>query len=231
MTERISRQMRAQLDELAPLMRFFNESAWSRRQREDGICDFVAGNPHEPPLPELVDALRSATVPQSDTWFAYPMSERDARHTVSAALRERLGMEIPPGDVTMTTGAFGAFAALFPVLADPGDEIVYLSPPWFFYDSMIRMAGATPVPVTLEPPRFDLDPDAIAAALTERTRAVLVNTPQNPTGRVYASRRSSPRHRRGTAPRSTWSRTRRTARSSTTIAGSSARRACIRAPS
>ncbi|HEY2804106.1 MAG TPA: aminotransferase class I/II-fold pyridoxal phosphate-dependent enzyme [Actinomycetota bacterium] len=183
---RISRQLRTELDELQPLMRFFDDSAWSKRQHEPGICDFVAGNPHEPPLPELVESLRSATVPRSDTWFAYPMSEPDARETVSGAIRERLGMQIPPDDVLMTTGAFGAFAALFPAIADPGDEVVYLKPPWFFYASMIRMAGATPVGVSLEPPAFDLDPDAIASVLTERTRAVLINTPQNPTGRIYA---------------------------------------------
>ena len=56
---RISRQLRTELDELAPLMRFFDDSAWAKRQRDPGICDFVAGNPHEPPLPELVESLRS----------------------------------------------------------------------------------------------------------------------------------------------------------------------------
>jgi aspartate aminotransferase len=188
MTERrISRQMRGQLDDLAPLMRFFTESAWSERQGEPGISDFVAGNPHEPPIPEFVEALREATIPRSDAWFAYPLSERSATETVSASLRERVDMVVPPEDVLMTSGAFGALAALFPVIADPGDEIVYLSPPWFFYESMIRMTGATPVRVVLEPPGFDLDPEAIDAALSEQTRAVLINSPQNPTGRVYGA--------------------------------------------
>jgi aspartate aminotransferase len=182
---RISRQMRAQLDDLAPLMRFFTESAWSKREGDEGISDFVAGNPHEPPLPEFVESLREATVPRSDTWFAYPLSERSATETVSASLRERMGIEVSREDVLMTTGAFGALAALFPAIVDPGDEIIYLSPPWFFYASMIRMAGATPVSVAVEPPGFDLDPEAIAAVLSERTRAVLINSPQNPTGRVY----------------------------------------------
>jgi aspartate aminotransferase len=180
--------MRAQLDDLDPLMRFFNESAWSRREGRTDIADFVAGNPHEPPLQDFVDALREATMPRRDTWFAYPLSERGATETVSASLRERMGIDVPPEDIVMTTGAFGALAALFPVIADPGDEIVYLSPPWFFYSSMIRMAGATPVRVALQPPAFDLDPEAIDAALTERTRAVLINSPQNPTGRVYGER-------------------------------------------
>jgi aspartate aminotransferase len=71
-------------------------------------------------------------------------------------------------------------------LADEGDEVIFLSPPWFFYELMIASAGATAVRVRLRPPDFSLDVDAIAAAITPRTRAVLVNSPHNPTGRVYA---------------------------------------------
>jgi aspartate/methionine/tyrosine aminotransferase len=72
------------------------------------------------------------------------------------------------------------------VVSDPGDEVIFLSPPWFFYEALIVASGATPVRVKLEPPTFDLNVDGIAAAITERTRAVIVNSPHNPTGRVYA---------------------------------------------
>ena len=60
-----------------------------------------------------------------------------------------------------------------------------MSPPWFFYELLIRAAGGVPVRVPLAPPEFDLDPAAIAAAITPRTRAVLLNSPHNPSGRVY----------------------------------------------
>ena len=66
--------------------------------------------------------------------------------------------------------------------------MIFLSPPWFFYELMIASSGATPVRVRLQPPAFDLAPDAIAAAITPRTRAVLVNSPHNPTGRIYRER-------------------------------------------
>ena len=88
-------------------------------------------------------------------------------------------------DVFLTTGAFGALAAAFRAVADPGDEIVYVSPPWFFYDPMIRFAGAAAVRVDSRPPGFDLPVDAIRAAITPRTRAIIVNSPNNPTGRIY----------------------------------------------
>ena len=85
----------------------------------------------------------------------------------------------------MTTGAFGALAAAFRAVADPGDEIIYVSPPWFFYDPMIRFAGADPIRVDAVAPEFDLPVDAISAAITSRTRAIIVNSPNNPTGRIY----------------------------------------------
>jgi aspartate aminotransferase len=71
------------------------------------------------------------------------------------------------------------------VVVDPGDEVVYVSPPWFFYEAIILAQGATPVKVRMDPETFDLDLAAIEAAITSRTRAVLINTPHNPTGRIY----------------------------------------------
>ena len=70
------------------------------------------------------------------------------------------------------------------MLTEPGDEVVYFDPPWFFYDVTIRAADAVPVAITLEPPRFSPDPQRLAEAITPRTRAVLMNSPHNPTGRV-----------------------------------------------
>jgi len=70
-------------------------------------------------------------------------------------------------------------------LCDEGDEVIFLSPPWFFYELMILSSGATPVRVRLSAPDFDLDADAVAAAITPHTRAIIVNSPNNPSGRIY----------------------------------------------
>jgi aspartate aminotransferase len=85
----------------------------------------------------------------------------------------------------MTPGAFGAIATTMGTLVDAGDEVLYSDPPWFFYESMILAAGATPVSVPVRSDDYDLDLDRIADAITEKTRLVLVNTPHNPTGRIY----------------------------------------------
>jgi aspartate aminotransferase len=70
-------------------------------------------------------------------------------------------------------------------LVDPGDEVVYVIPPWFFYEAMIVGVGATPVRVGVQEDTWDLDLPAIEAAVTPRTRAVIINSPHNPTGRIH----------------------------------------------
>src|SRR5256885_11654176 len=85
----------------------------------------------------------------------------------------------------MTTGAFGALASTLRAIIDPGDEVIYLSPPWFFYVPMILSLGAKPVRVEFMPPQFELPVDAIEGHLTPQTRAIIVNSPHNPSGRVF----------------------------------------------
>lgn len=101
-----------------------------------------------------------------------------------AALRERRGIAFDPEDNAMTTGAFGALAIALTAVCDPGDAVIFISPPWFFYETLIAATGATPVRVPVNPATFDLDPDA-TAALSSRTRATIVNSPDNPTGKIY----------------------------------------------
>jgi aspartate aminotransferase len=159
--------------------------AWERHRNDPGIADFTFGNPQELPLPGLVDALQRSAAPRDKDWFAYKFSEEEPRRVVAATLRARTGIAYQPDDIHMTTGAFGGLAVTIRALCDVGDEAIFLSPPWFFYALLIASAGATAVRVRLAEPEFDLDPDAIAAAITPRTRAVIVNTPNNPTGRIY----------------------------------------------
>ena len=169
---------------MAPFNRFFQGPIWARRD-EPGIANFAVGNPQEMPLPAYVDALARALPPQDKDWFAYKMSEPKSQATIARSLSERTGLAWEPSDIAMTNGGFAALAVTFRAILEPGDEVVFLSPPWFFYEILILAVGGVPVRVPLAPPAFDLDPETISAAITPRTRAVLVNTPHNPTGRVY----------------------------------------------
>ncbi len=169
-----------------PLLRFFTESAWANRDPEDPEnSDFVAGNPQEMVMPEFVEALQRWAVPLDKDWYAYKFNEPYAQAAAAAALRERRGIPFEDQDIFMTDGAFAGLNITVGTVTDPGDEVVFLSPPWFFYEALIIAAGATPVRVPVKQPSWDLDLDAITAAITERARAIIVNSPNNPTGRIY----------------------------------------------
>lgn len=143
------------------------------------------GNPQELPLRGLVDALRGAAEPRSVDWFAYRASDDGPRTFLAASLAAELGVPFEPEDVALTAGAFAAIALAFHLLTDPGDEVVVPRPGWFLYAPMLRLAGVSPVEAPLDPRTWDLDLDAVDAAITPRTRVVVVNSPHNPTGRVY----------------------------------------------
>jgi aspartate aminotransferase len=169
---------------VAPFMSFFG-GQFAALNDDPDVANFAVGNPQEMPLPAYVDALQRHLTPRDKDWFAYKLSEPESQRTVAAALTARTGLDWDPDDVAMTNGGFAAIAVALRTLVRPGDEVVFLSPPWFFYELLILVAGGEPVRVRLEPPAFDLDVDRIAAAVTPRTRIVLVNSPHNPTGRIF----------------------------------------------
>jgi aspartate aminotransferase len=169
---------------IAPFLGFFNGPIWARNG-DRGVANFAVGNPTEMPLPGYVDALRAHLAPQSPDWFAYKLSEPKSQAAVARSLTARTGLDWDPADIAMTNGGFAAIAVALRAILEPGDEVVFLTPPWFFYELLIRAAGGVPVRVSLRPPAFDLDLEALRAAITPRTRAVILNTPHNPCGRVY----------------------------------------------
>jgi aspartate aminotransferase len=168
------------------LIRFFVDSPMASMDHDDpATCDFVAGNPQELALPEFTEALRRWSVPKDPQWFAYKFNEPYAQDAAAAGLRERRGVPFEPDDVFLTDGAFAGLNLCIRAVADPGDEVIFCSPPWFFYEALIVASGAAPVRVRVDLETWDLDVGAIGAAITERTRAIIVNSPNNPTGRIY----------------------------------------------
>ena len=179
------RRMERMVGSVAHVFDWFTGGDWERHHLDPGIADFTFGNPQELPLPGLVDTIQRHAVPQNKDWFAYKMSEEEPRTVVAESLRRRTGIDYRPEDIALTAGAFGALGVTIRALCDVDDEVIFLSPPWFFYELMIASSGADAVRVRLEAPDFDLDPAAVAAMITPRTRAIIVNSPHNPTGRIY----------------------------------------------
>ena len=169
---------------IAPFVQFFEGPIWARNA-DPSVANLAVGNPQEMPLPGYVAALTQALPPQDKHWFAYKLSEPRSRATVARTLAARTGLDYDPADIQMTNGGFAALAVTLRAVIEPGDEVIFLTPPWFFYEVLIVAAGGEAVRVRLDAPAFDVDPDRVRAAITPRTRAVLLNTPHNPSGRVY----------------------------------------------
>jgi aspartate aminotransferase len=169
---------------LEPVLANVTDLALERRATQRDACDFRFGNPQEMPLPQIQQAVTKWAVPKNKDWFAYKFNDPQAVRVAVESLRERVGIEFEPDDIAMTTGAFGALASTLRAILDPGDEVIYLSPPWFFYVPMIISNGAKAVRVDFTPPKFKLPIESIERAITEKTRAIIVNTPHNPSGRV-----------------------------------------------
>src|ERR671922_1933485 len=108
------------------------------------------------------------------------------RQAIAAHQQRFYGIELDPdGDVLVTTGATEAIAAALLALCEPGDEVVTFEPYYDSYAACIALADAQRRPVTLRPPDYAVEAEALAAAFSPRTRLVLLNTPHNPTGKVF----------------------------------------------
>lgn len=178
-----SKLMRA--SEATTSLRNFVGGFWDAHRSAPGINDFTFGNPQELAIPGFAKALAANIEPLSKDWYAYKWSEPEARQTVAKHLSEWRGMPFAPEDIALTPGAFGAIATAFNALISPGEELIISVPPWFFYEATALMAGAVPVKVPIRAENHDLDVDRIASVMTPKTRMVIVNTPNNPTGRIY----------------------------------------------
>jgi N-succinyldiaminopimelate aminotransferase len=110
----------------------------------------------------------------------------ELRHAIAAHQQRFYGLTVDPDtEVLVTCGATEAIAAALLALLDTGDEAIAFEPYYDSYAACISMAGATRRPVTLRPPDYSLDVDALRAAVGPRTRLILLNSPHNPTGKVF----------------------------------------------
>jgi len=164
---------------------FYVSSRYAEHRNDPDICDFTFGNPHEMPLAGLVSAIRERAVPHDKNWFAYKTSEQAPQAFLADRVGRELELAFEPADFALTAGAFAAIMVAFHLVLDRGDEVVFSEPAWFCYEPMLLAADLVPRKVRLKDPEFDLDLEAIEKAIGPRTRLVIVNTPHNPTGRIY----------------------------------------------
>jgi aspartate aminotransferase len=183
----VSRQVREAMDGASWIRRMFEEGLrLKQRLGADQVADLSLGNPvMEPPAPVLERLKALAADPATGMHRYMPNAGLEStRAAVASWLARQTGVPYAAGHVVMTVGAGGALNVLLKALLDPGDEVVLLAPYFAEYRFYVANHGGVPVVVQTDE-RFRPAAAALAAALSPRTRAVLVNAPNNPTGVVY----------------------------------------------
>lgn len=134
---------------------------------------------------ELKEAAKEALYADVNQ-YAITWGDKSFRDAFARKSSEYLGISIDPEtDVTVTCGATEAMAATMLATIDPGDEVIVFEPYYENYGPDAILAGATPRYVTLYPPEWTFNPDELRAAFNDKTRAIIINTPHNPTGKVF----------------------------------------------
>ncbi|WP_407886526.1 pyridoxal phosphate-dependent aminotransferase [Levilactobacillus sp. N40-8-2] len=148
------------------------------------IINLSVGQPDYATPQAIKDA--AVTAIQADQVNGYTATEGvlPLRQAIAANLAALHGIQVDPSQVVVTTGAKMALYALFQVLLNPGDEVLLPAPYWVSYSEQVKLAGGRPVEVA-PTPSLKVTSDQLASALTPATKAIVLNSPQNPSGTTY----------------------------------------------
>lgn len=141
------------------------------------------------PAPEIIKEAACRAIREDVNQYAITWGAPNLRAALEESYRDLYGMEVVGDEeITVTCGATEAMASVVMALVDPGDEVVVFEPFYENYGPDAVLCGARPVFVRLDPPEYALDLERLEEAITPRTRALILNTPNNPTGRVFDRR-------------------------------------------
>ena len=183
----ISKSLAAQIENSSWIRRLFEEGVRMKQERgADAVFDFSLGNPDVEPPPAVLAELQSVVSgnrPGSHGYMPNP-GYSAVRERVAEKLRHETGLPFSAEDIFMTVGSAGACNVILKSILDPGDEVIVLVPFFAEYQFYIANHAGRMILVDTDD-TFLPDVERIAAAITPRTRAIILNTPNNPTGRVY----------------------------------------------
>jgi aspartate aminotransferase len=182
----------------AKIQMYIENASWIRRMFEEGerlrrlhgtenVYDFTLGNPNVEPPPEFAEEFRRLAADPHAGMHRYMSNAGydECRAAVATVLAENSGMPVTGGQVVMTCGASGALNVVLKTILNQGDEVIILAPYFVEYKFYIDNHGGVPVVAWTDRETFQLDLAAIEAVITGKTRAIIINTPNNPTGAVY----------------------------------------------
>lgn len=182
----------------AKIQSCIENSSWIRKMFEEGerlrkihgadkIYDFTLGNPDVEPPPEFAAEFRRLAAEPLPGMHRYMSNAGydDCRNAVAAGIAESSGFPVTGAQIMMSCGASGALNVVLKTILNPGEEVIILAPYFVEYKFYIDNHGGVPREVWTDRETFQLDLAAIEAAIGPNTRAIIINTPNNPTGTVY----------------------------------------------
>ncbi len=177
---------------------FIEKSSWIRKMFEEGtrlkkqygadnVFDFSLGNPNLPPPAQFDDILKEAIATMDEGGHGYMPNTGypQVREAIAEYVNNEQNVDLTGNEITMTCGAAGALNIVFKAILDPGDEVISPTPFFVEYRFYVDNHGGVLNTVSTHDD-FTLDLDAIETAITEKTKAVIINSPNNPTGQVYS---------------------------------------------
>ncbi len=184
----ISTKMRSFAEKSSWIRKMFEEGAKMKAEfGADNVFDFSLGNPDVPPPPEYNKVIQEIVSEETPGMHAYMPNGGYpwVREALAGKMSKEHGIEIFHGDMLMTCGAAGALNVVMKALLNPGEEVILLAPYFVEYNFYVDNHGGVSKIVQTDS-EFNLDLDAIEAALTENTKAIIINSPNNPTGQIYS---------------------------------------------
>ena len=183
----VSHSIAGQLERASWIRRMFEIGIQLRRERgAENVFDFSLGNPEVEPPAAVIAALRRVVEENRPHTHGYMPNAGypEVRSQLARRLAASTGLPFAAEHLIMTSGAAGAINTVLKSILDPGDEVIVLNPYFPEYRFYIENHGGRVVPVETTAD-FLPDPGRIAAAITPRTKALVLNSPNNPTGRLY----------------------------------------------
>ena len=187
----ISKEIQENLKNASWIRRMFVEGSKLREQfGAENVYDYSIGNPYFEPPKSVVDKLRSLVNSDEKGTHRYMDNAgyKEVRQKVANAINRDIKNPISYEHVLMTVGAAGGINVLLRTILDAGDEVIIFAPYFAEYVFYIGNHNGIPKIIQTDPSTFEPDLNAFEASITEKTRAVIINTPNNPTGVIYSEK-------------------------------------------
>ena len=149
-----------------------------------GAIGFTLGEPDLNTPDPIKDAAKAA-LDANDTHYPPGNGYPATLEAISAYEARQHGLNYTPDEIILTDGATEGLFVSFATVLDPGDEVIIPTPAFGLYESIVRLFRGVPVPLPTEKNRFQIDPDSLRAAITPKTKAIILTSPNNPTGCIY----------------------------------------------